>query len=176
MSIHEDNSTRCAFFFADGRRCQLPSAPDDMGLCYFHSHKYRNEIYSEQSRKLISDLLNHDVLTASDLTAGLVVLFRATAMGHIKPKTAYALTYLGQLLHQTQREAKQEFRDAFRTPWKEIVEESPIYNLPDPPEEQPAPAPSTSSTSAPNEPAADSNNLDTAPETSQPDPIPHKIM
>ena len=173
MSTNEDNSNRCVFFFADGRRCQLPSAPDDMGLCYFHAHKYRREVHSEQFGRLISAHLDHDALTASDLTASFATLFRATAMGHIKPKTAIALTLLGQLLFRTQQSAKEEFRETFKTPWREVVEESLIYNLPADSEDS-----STSSTApaASTTEATDNPDLDPAAENSEPQPSPHKIM
>ena len=131
MSIPKDEPDRCVFHFSDGRRCSMPGFPGDMGLCYYHAHKHRHLVSAEQFGALISEHLNHDALTASDLTAGFATLFRATAMGHIKPKTTIALTHLGQLLFRTQQHAKQEFRDAFKTPWNEVVQESLIYNLPE---------------------------------------------
>ncbi len=92
MSINQDRPCTCAFFFADGRRCQLPPSPDDMGLCYFHAKKYRDHLSAQEAGQQINEFLSSDILTACDLSAALAPLFSATAMGLIKPKTTIALT------------------------------------------------------------------------------------
>ena len=187
MSIPKDEPDRCVFYFADGRRCSMPGFPGDMGLCYYHAHKYRHKIKAEQAGALISEYLNHDALTASDLAAGFATLFRAAALGHFKPKTVFALTYLGQLLFQAQKAAKEEFREAFQTPWREVVRESLVFNAADEsrdPNEPASPHPAapldtTLSTGAASDLAPESpspSTLDPDPESPDDETLPHKIM
>jgi len=140
MSNNEDRPCTCVFFFADGRRCQLPPSPDDAGLCYFHARKFRDRLTAQEAGRQISEFLNTDTLTASDLNSALATLFSATAQGFIKPKTAATLTYLGQLMLQTQRLAKQEFLESFHDRWPKVVQESLTFNQSNPP-----PAPATES-------------------------------
>jgi len=172
MSINQDRPCTCAFFFADGRRCQLPPSADDMGLCYFHAKKYRDRITAEEAGRQINEFLSSDILTACDLTAALATLFSATSLGVIKPKTAIALTYLGQLMLQTQRLAKEEFLQSFDDRWPKIVQESICFNEPATP-----PAPAAESTNPGPTPANDTPSDDPNPNPSHPDPIPFpKIM
>jgi hypothetical protein len=151
MSNDQDHRCTCVFFFADGRRCQLPQSPDDAGLCYFHAQKFRDRITAQEAGRQISEFLNTDVLTASDLNSAFTTLFSATARGFIKPKTTAALTYLGQLMLQTQRLAKQEFLESFEDRWPTVVQESVTFNPPDPPPaaESPEPANPDDPTDAP---------------------------
>lgn len=66
--------------------------------------------------------LADDINTACDLSAAFTNLFRATALGYIKPKTAHTLTYLGNLMLQTHLLAKQEYESAFENdPWPDVV-------------------------------------------------------
>ena len=130
MSINQDRPCTCAFFFADGRRCQMPPSADDMDLCYFHAKKYRDHLTAQEAGQQINEFLSSDILTACDLSAALATLFSATAQGYIKPKTAIALTYLGQLMLQTQKLAKQEFLESFDDRWPKIVKESIVFNEP----------------------------------------------
>ncbi len=132
MSNNQDRHDTCAFFFADGRRCQLPPSADDMGLCYFHAKKYRDRINAQDAGQQINEFLSSDILTACDLGAALATLFSATSLGLIKPKTTIALTYLGQLMLQTHKLAKQEFLLSFNDPWPKIVRESICFNEPEP--------------------------------------------
>ena len=152
MSNNQDRPCTCVFFFADGRRCQLPPTPDDMGLCYFHANKFRDRINSEEAGRQISEFLQTDILTACDLSSAFATLFSATALGYIKPKTAAALTYLGNLMLQTQRLAKEEFLGTFQDRWPKVVQESPAFNPP------PDPPPAAESVSA--APLSDSPELD----------------
>jgi hypothetical protein len=160
MSINQDCPCTRAFFFADGRRCQLPPSADDMGLCNFHAKKYRDRITAEEAGRQISESLSNDVLTACDLSSALNTLFSATAQGYIKPKTAATLAYLGQLMLQTQRLAKQEFLESFddRCPKSSTnpsasTHPSPLPPAPNPP--YPAnPAPPTILTPIPPPPAS----------------------
>ena len=170
MSINQDRPCTCVFFFADGRRCQLPPSADDMGLCYFHAKKYHDRITAQEAGQQINEFLSSDILTACDLSSALATLFSATAMGLIKPKTTVALTYLGQLMLQTQRLAKQEFLQSFNDPWPKIVKESIVFNEPAPPPESPAESPQLTDTLPSEDPSADSSNTG-------PQPLPNrKIM
>jgi hypothetical protein len=175
MSINQNHPRTCAYFVADGRRFQLHPTADDMGLCYFHAKKYHDRLTAQQAGQQINEFLSSDILTACDLNAALTTLFSATAQGFIKPKTAAALTYLGQLMLQTQRLAKEEFLQSFDDRWPKIVRESIVFNEPATP---PAPqAPATQSTN----PALTSTNDtpcdDPNPDPTHPNPIPFpKIM
>jgi len=168
MSNNQDRHDTCAFFFADGRRCKIPPSADDMGLCYFHAKKYRNQITAEVAGRQISEFLGNDILTACDLSSALATLFSATAQGFIKPKAAATLAYLGQLMLQTQRLAKQEFLESFDDRWPKVVQESICFNPPEP--DPPAESPDPGLTPAKETPSDDPN-----PDTTDPQPI-HKIM
>ena len=175
MSINQDRPCTCMFFFADGRRCQMPPSADDMGLCYFHAKKFQNRLNAEQAGQQINEFLSTDILTACDLSAALRTLFSATSMGLIKPKATIALTYLGNLMLQTQRLAKDEFLESFEDRWPKIVQESIVFNEPATP---PAPeAPAAQSTNPILIPANDtpSDEPNSGPTHSEPIPFP-KIM
>ncbi|HXC47950.1 MAG TPA: hypothetical protein VNU20_06640 [Candidatus Sulfotelmatobacter sp.] len=161
MSTNQDRPCTCMFVFADGRRCQMPPSVDDMDLCYFHAKKYQDRLNAEQAGQQINEFLSSDILTACDLSAALATLFSATSLGLIKPKTTIALTYLGNLMLQTQKLAKQEFLESFNDSWPKIVQESIVFNEPATP---PAPA---------NDPRSDNPNPD--PTNHEPIPFP-KIM
>ena len=143
-----------------------------MGLCYFHAKKYRDRLNAEEAGQQINEFLSSDILTACDLSAALTTLFSATSLGVIKPKTTIALTYLGQLMLQTQRLAKEEFLQSFNDRWPKIVQESIVFNEP-----APEPAPAAESTNPCLTPANDTPSDDPNPAPTHPEPIPFpKIM
>jgi len=146
-----------------------------MGLCYFHAKKYRDRLNAEEAGQQINEFLSSDILTACDLSAALTTLFSATSLGVIKPKTTIALTYLGQLMLQTQRLAKEEFLQSFNDRWPKIVQESIVLNEPD---TSPAPeAPTTQPANPILTPANDTPSDDPNPNPTHPQPIPFpKIM
>jgi hypothetical protein len=172
MSINQDRPCTCMFVFADGRRCQMPPSADDMDLCYFHAKKYRDRITAQEAGQQINEFLSSDILTACDFSA---TLFSATALGLIKPKATIALTYLGNLMLQTQRLAKDEFLESFKDRWPKIVQESIVFNEPATP---PAPeAPATKPTNPTLTPANDPPSDDPNPNPTHPQPIPFpKVM
>jgi len=175
MSINQDRPCTCMFFFADGRRCQMPPSADDMGLCYFHAKKYQNRLNAEQAGQQINEFLSSDILTACDLSAALRTLFSATSLGLIKPKATIALAYLGNLMLQTQKLAKDEFLESFEDRWPKIVQESIVFNEPatPPAAEAPAPQPTTPILTPSNDTPSDEPN----PAPTHPEPIPFpKIM
>jgi hypothetical protein len=178
MSINQDRPCTCMFVFADGRRCQMPPSADDIDLCYFHAKKHRDRIAAQEAGQQINEFLSSDILTACDLTAALATLFSATSLGLIKPKTTIALTYLGNLMLQTQKLAKQEFLEAFDDRWPKIVHESIVFNEPATP---PAPeAPAAQSTNPLLTPANDTPSDEPTPDptdtNSGPIPIRKTIM
>ncbi|HTZ32419.1 MAG TPA: hypothetical protein VMH31_08175 [Methylomirabilota bacterium] len=127
MPNHTDRTNMCHFTFADGRRCTMPGFPDDMGLCYYHGQKVRERRDTREAGRQIAEFLDTDVLTATDLSSTLSALFAATVQGYIKPKMAASLTYLANLMLQTQKLAKEEYLDAFEDPWAEIVVQSNTF-------------------------------------------------
>ena len=162
MSINQDRPFTCVHFFADGRRCQMPPSADDMDLCYFHAKKHYDRLSAQEAGQQINEFLSSDILTACDLTAALSTLFSATSLGLIKPKTTIALTYLGQLMLQTQKLARQESVQSFDDSWTKIVKESIVFNEPATP---PAPeAPATQSTNPLLTPANDTPSDDPNPD------------
>ena len=176
MSITQDRPCTCMFFFADGRRCQMPPSADDMDLCYYHAKKHRDHLNAQEAGLQINEFLGRDILTACDLSAALTTLFSATSLGLIKPRTAIALTYLGNLMLQTQKLAKQEFLQAFDDSWPKIVGESIVFN--EPVSEEPA-APAVQPTIPALIPATDipSDNPASEPTITPAQPIPFpKIM
>jgi hypothetical protein len=177
MSINQDRPCTCMFVFADGRRCQMPPSADDIDLCYFHAKKHFDRISAQEAGLQINEFLGRDILTACDLSAALSTLFSATSLGLIKPKTAVALTYLGNLMLQTQKLAKQEFLQSFDDRWPKIVRESICFNEPEPAPQPQKPAPqSTNPTLTPaNEIPSDELSADPTDTSSGPIPFP-KIM
>ena len=164
MSINQDRPCTCMFFFADGRRCQMPPSADDMGLCYFHAKKHRDYLNAQEAGQQINQFLSSDILTACDFSAALSTLFSATSLGLIKPKTTIALTYLGQLMLQTQRLAKGEFLESFKDRWPKIVQESIVFNEPAP---EPAPELAPTAPESPEPTNPDSNDDPAATESHQ---------
>ena len=112
----EDRASLCTFTFADGRRCRTPRHPGHPHLCYFHARKEAQALAAEQAGRDISACLSSGrYLSACNLSIALARLFSAVAQGHIKPKTANTLAYLGQTLLQTIRLAQHEYINAFDT-------------------------------------------------------------
>jgi hypothetical protein len=119
----EDRVSLCTFTFADGRRCRTPHHSGHPHLCYFHARKEAQALAAEQAGRDISVCLSSGrYLSACNLSIALGRLFSAVAQGHIKPKTAKTLAYLGQTLLQTIRVAQHEYINAFDTDaWRSAV-------------------------------------------------------
>jgi hypothetical protein len=122
----EDRVSLCTFTFADGRRCRTPRHSGHPQLCYFHARKEAQALAAEQAGRDISVCLSSGrYLSACNLSIALGRLFSAVAQGHIKPKTAKTLAYLGQTLLQTIRLAQHEYINAFDTDaWRSAVRSS----------------------------------------------------
>jgi hypothetical protein len=119
----EDRVSLCTFTFADGRRCRTPRHSGHPQLCYFHARKEAQALAAEQAGRDISVCLSSGrYLSACNLSIALGRLFSAVAQGHIKPKTANTLAYIGQTLLQTIRLAQHEYINAFDTDaWRSAV-------------------------------------------------------
>jgi len=167
FSIDRSNSM-CTFTFTDGRHCRTPRTASHQHFCTYHARK---ESQARAVQKLGSDIaydLSGKTTTANDLTAALSHLFAAVAQGHVKPKSANTLAYLGQTLVQSIQLAKLEFIEAFGArDWHAEVE-AHLYP-PEPPKPEPPPTPDPGP-----EPTAESdpNPEPATPPDSEPDPDP----
>ena len=148
------NHTLCAFTFANGHRCRMPRRQDHACLCFFHARKEAQSLAAENAGEEIAGFLSGAYVSACDLNSALARLFVAVAQGHIKPKTASTLAYLGQTLVQALHLAQHEYINAFGTDsWRRTVRSSfappappspPAANLP----AQPASPPPVAQASA----------------------------
>jgi hypothetical protein len=115
----------CSFTFADGRQCRLPRRTGHPYLCLFHAKKEAQILSGEQAGQDIARLLTGNYISACDVAKSLARLFSAVAQGHIKPKTAATLAYLGQTIVQTLKLAQHEYINAFGTPtWRQTIASS----------------------------------------------------
>jgi hypothetical protein len=123
---HEnDRSSLCSFSFADGRRCRTPRCSSHPHFCYFHARKEAQALAAQQMGRDIASDLSGGYLSACDLSSALGRLFCAAAQGHIKPKTASTLAYLGQTLLQSIQLAQHEYINAFGTnSWRGTIRSS----------------------------------------------------
>jgi hypothetical protein len=138
-------STCCTFTFSDGRQCRIPRRQGHPYLCVFHAKKEARSLAGEQAGRDIASFLSGDYISASDVASALARLFSAVAQGHIKPKTAATLAYLGQTLVQTVKLAEHEYANAFGpTAWRDAIRSS--FAPPPAPTPRPAPPPHTQPT------------------------------
>jgi hypothetical protein len=115
----------CSFTFADGRQCRLPRRTGHPYLCLFHAKKEAQILSGEQAGEDIARFLSGNYISACDVAKSLARLFSAVAQGHIKPKTAATLAYLGQTIVQTLKLAQHEYINAFGTPaWRQTIASS----------------------------------------------------
>jgi len=154
----KDRSSLCSFMFVDGRHCRIPRQLGHPYLCAFHARKDAQALAGEAAGKDIAYHLSGSFVSACDLSSALGRLFSAVAQGHVKPKTASTLAYLGQTLVQTLPLAQHEYINAYGTnSWRETIrtshEQSADHTSPDPqsppaPEPEPDPAPDPAPTPA----------------------------
>jgi len=88
------NCERRAVTFADGRQRRTPCRSG-------HAQKEAQSQAAKQAGEDISSFFFGNYLSACDLSAALGRVFSAVAQGHLKPKAATALAYLGQTLNQS---------------------------------------------------------------------------
>jgi hypothetical protein len=149
----KDRANLCFFAFADGRQCRMPRRSGHPHLCAFHAEKEAKAQAAKQSGEAISSFFFGDYLSACDLSAALGRVFSAVAQGHLKPKAATALAYLGQTLNQSVKLAQDEYANVFGgNVWRRRVAQC---LEPPPPAPQPVsqPAPPERPASPPASPA-----------------------
>jgi len=151
---NKNRSSLCSFSFADGRQCRSPRRDGHPHLCAFHARKETQDLAGDQAGQDTAYHLSGGYISAGDLSSALGRLFAAVAQGHIKPKTASTLAYLGQTLVQTMQFSKHEFISAFGIDsWLATVR----YNQ-EQSEERISPSPKPDPTPQPDpQPAADAN-------------------
>jgi hypothetical protein len=82
-------------------------------------------------RNIAADL-SGGYLSACDLSSALARLFSGVAQGHVKPKTASTLAYLGQTLLQSIQFAQHEYINPFGTnSWRSTIRSSFAQSSPD---------------------------------------------
>jgi hypothetical protein len=115
----------CRFAYADGRRCRMLICASHTYLCTSHALKESQALAAENIGHSLAASLSHDFITACDLTAALSQLFGAIAQGHLKPKTANTLAYVGQTIAQTLRLSQQEFVSAYGAQaWRSAIRDA----------------------------------------------------
>jgi hypothetical protein len=173
----KDRSGLCAFTFADGRQCRAPRHSRNPHYCYFHAQKEAESLAAKEYGEAISTFFYGNYLTACDFASALGRVFSAVANGHIKPRTATSLAYLGQTLNQSIKIAQDEYANVFGgAAWRKKVAScvEPPAPASQPPSQQASapqtaqPAPATRATSSPDPQPA---NAETTP-ASQPIPAP----
>jgi hypothetical protein len=138
----KDRSYLCAFTFADGRQCRTPRGASHPHLCFDHARKETQALATQQLGRNIAADLSGGYLSACDLSSALARLFAGVAQGHVKPKTAATLAYLGQTLVQSIQLAQHEYVNAFGTDyWRRTIRASFAPPPAAPAESAPQPAP-----------------------------------
>ena len=141
VAHEKDRSSLCSFTFADGRQCRTPRSASHPHLCYDHARKEAQALAAQQMGRNIAADLAGGYLSACDLSSALARLFSGVAQGHVKPKTASTLAYLGQTLVQSIHLAQHEYINAFGTDsWRRTIRSS-FAPPPAPPETPPQPTP-----------------------------------
>lgn len=122
MPNRSKDCSLCTFTFADARRCRMARRKGHPYLCDFHARKEEQALAGQQAAKDIAYHVSGAFLSACDLGSALGRLFAAVAQGHIKPKTASTLAYLGQTLVQNLHLAQDEYINACGTnAWREAI-------------------------------------------------------
>ena len=108
-SIPFNDSTRCLYRFANGKRCRLTGSQPHFGLCPHHFGLTKPtaslELYND-AEDLTPDLLPHlsELSPAIDLRQFLARLLALVTRGRVSPRRASVLAYItNQLLHSCPR-------------------------------------------------------------------------
>jgi hypothetical protein len=132
VAHEKDRSSLCSFTFADGRQRRTPRCSVHPHLCFDHARKEAQSLAAQQVGRNIAADLAGGYLSACDLSSALARLFSGVAQGHVKPKTASTLAYLGQTLLQSIQFAQGEYINAFGTDsWRRTISFSFAQPLPD---------------------------------------------
>jgi hypothetical protein len=107
--IQLNNSTRCVYRFANGKRCRLTGSQPHFGLCPHHFSLTKPtaslELYNDAD-DLTADLLPQlsELSPSIDLRQFLARLLTLVTKGRISPRRASVLAYItNQLLHSHPR-------------------------------------------------------------------------
>src|SRR5256885_4415160 len=106
-----DSTNRCAFAFADGRRCRMPRCPGHPSFCPTHAKKF-DRLTEEEKLRAEFVSLSGNLNTVTDINHILAKVFNALAQGRISHRTANTLGYLGQLLLQSMPDVRREVNGA----------------------------------------------------------------
>ena len=104
-----DDSKRCQYRYANGKRCRLPGSKPHSGFCSHHfslSNVDASQHSYNDSEDLSPDLLPElsQLSRAIDLRQFLVRLLALVTQGRISPRRAAVLSYIAnQLLHSHPR-------------------------------------------------------------------------
>ena len=124
-STFQRHSGVCRFTFGNGRSCRMLLSPSHTSLCTYHARKESQAITAQGVGRNLAASLSHDFITACDLTSALSQLFGAIAQGHLQPKTANTLAYVGQTISQTLRLSQQEFIAAYGAQaWRSAIRDA----------------------------------------------------
>jgi hypothetical protein len=102
-----NRSRLCAFIFDDGDRCRSPRRSDHP-YCYFHARKDAQSRAAKQTADNIASEFSGPYIAFRDLSQALAHTISAVAYGHMKPKAASTIAYLGQSLVQSLARAESE--------------------------------------------------------------------
>jgi hypothetical protein len=115
----------------------MPLSTSHTYLCTFHARKESQALAAKKVGRDLAASLSHNYITACDLTTALSQLFAAISQGHLKPKTANTLAYVGQTIAQTLRLSQQEFIAAYGAQaWRAAIRDALTATQPhnDPPD------------------------------------------
>ncbi len=103
-----NKQTRCTHRTANGRRCQMPFAPNHTSLCAQHALQ---ELQLHDSKLITEEILGplDDFRSAYAVNRALGKLFTLTSENRIPVRSAVALAYIGQLLLQSLPPLRDEF-------------------------------------------------------------------
>ena len=125
MSTRSSNSiSRCAFAFADGRRCRMLRLVSHLHYCHYHALKEAQALAAEHLGQDMSCHFAGRHFSAFDLAAAIGRLLDATASGRIKPSTASTLAHLGRALLQIIHLAENEYSPSNDHAWRQRIRDS----------------------------------------------------
>ncbi|MGC2467128.1 MAG: hypothetical protein WA517_18190 [Candidatus Acidiferrum sp.] len=107
-------ATRCQYPFSDGRFCRTLRSPDHSSFCAFHARQELQLLASQRLGTEISETLNGDFLTATDINHVLGKLFIAVPQDRIPTREAAVFTYLGQVMLSSLAHVKEEFPFSYK--------------------------------------------------------------
>ena len=102
-----NDSSRCLFSTADGRRCTMLRAPSHESLCAFHAQQEQQILDAERVGAELASL-SGEFKTVNDLNHVLGKLFTLKAQNRISARDAAVLAYIAQLLMQSLHGVKDE--------------------------------------------------------------------